>query len=86
MWQELGSIITKVTHVSMTIFKAAMNPITRLALGFKLISILIIEYWKGLMGALQGEEYKLMWKPTFDFLHMSTHLNAQHCAVWNSRS
>jgi hypothetical protein len=22
------------------------------------------------MGALQGEEYKLMWKPTFDFMHM----------------
>jgi hypothetical protein len=35
-------IITKVTHVPMTIFKAAMNPITDLALGFKLIFIVII--------------------------------------------
>jgi hypothetical protein len=38
------------------------------------------------MRALQGEEYKLMWKPTFDFVHMSIHLNAHHCAIWNSRS
>jgi hypothetical protein len=26
--------------------------------------------------ALQGEEYKLMWKPTVDFVRMASRLNA----------